>query len=194
MMEFNLLVVDDDRIYLDMVKLLFEEARVKVLCADSGEEALEIIKEKPIGLIFTDFNMPGMDGLELAVRVREIVPDARIVMTTSDQSPEIITLAMRAGISRVVAKPFDLTHILDIIDGEKKWLIDSLREAVSAYTREVHAIIAGKEEGSKKEAKPSEGTGKEEHHSKTTWMCPACGARYTGWSTLNRCSKCGYEE
>ncbi len=194
MREFNLLVVDDDRMYLNMIESLFEYTGLKALCADSGEDALEIIKEKPIGLIFTDYHMPGMNGLELAGRIREMAPDARIVMTTSDPSPEITTLAMRTGISRVTAKPFNLKHILDIIDGEKQWLNDSLREAVSAYTREVHAIIAGKEEGAKKEEKHSEGTDKEEQHSKTTWICPGCGTRYTGWSTLKRCSKCGYEE
>lgn len=119
MREFNLLVVDDNRIYLDMVKLLFEEAGLKVACVDSGEEALKMIKEKPFGLIFTDFEMPRINGIELAGRIREMLPDARIVMTTSDPSPEITTLAMRAGISRVTAKPHELKHILDIIDGEK---------------------------------------------------------------------------
>ena len=130
MREFNLLVVDDDRMYLKMIELLFKEAGLKVLCADSGEKALEIIKEKPIGLILTDFSMPGMNGLELAGRVLEMVPDARIVMTTSDPSPEVTALAMRAGISRVTAKPYKLIHVLDIIDEEKQRLIDSFNEAV----------------------------------------------------------------
>lgn len=131
MREFNLLVVDDDRMYLNMVKDLFEYAGLKVLCADSGKEALTIIKEKPIGLILTDFNMPGMNGLELAGRVLEMVPYARIRMITSDPSPEITTMAMRAGISRVTAKPCKLKEFQDIIDEEKQWLIASLREAVS---------------------------------------------------------------
>jgi len=130
MREFNLLVVDDDRMYLKMIELLFKEAGLKALCVDSGEEALGIIKEKPFGLIFTDYHMRGMNGLELAGRIREMVPDARIVMTTSDPSPEVTALAMRAGISRVTAKPYKLIHVLDIIDEEKQRLIDSFNEAV----------------------------------------------------------------
>lgn len=136
MREFNLLVVDDDRIYLNMVKELFEYAGLKVLCADSGEEALKMIKEKPFGLIFTDFDMPRMNGIELTGRILEMAPDARIVMTTSDPSPEITTLAMRAGISRVTAKPYNLKDILDIIDEEKQWLIASLREALHTQEKE----------------------------------------------------------
>lgn len=137
MREFNLLVVDDNRTYLNLVKLLFEESGFRVLCADSGEEALEIIKEKPIGLILTDFNMPGMNGLELAGRVLEMVPDARIRMITSDPSPEVTALAKRAGISRVTSKPCKLKEIQDIIDEEKQWLIASLREAVATQGKEV---------------------------------------------------------
>lgn len=137
MREFNLLVVDDNRIYLDMVKLLFEEAGLKVACADSGEEALKMIKETPFGLIFTDFDMPRMNGIVLARRIREMVPDACIVMITSDPSPEITTLAMSAGISKVTSKPHELKQILDIIDGEKQWLITSLRDAASAKGKEV---------------------------------------------------------
>ncbi|MDO8446092.1 MAG: response regulator [Deltaproteobacteria bacterium] len=137
MREFNLFVVDDNRIYLDMVKDLFEYAGLKVLCADSGKEALEIVKEKPIGLILTDFNMPGMNGLVLAGKVLEMVPDARIRMITSDPSPEVTTLAMRAGISRVTAKPCKLKEIQDIIDEEKQWLIASFREAVATQGKEV---------------------------------------------------------
>lgn len=128
MREFDLLVVDDDRIYLNMVKLLFEEAGLKVACADSGEEALKMMEERPFGLILTDFNMPRMNGIELAGRIRDMAPDARIVMTTSDPSPEITEMAMGAGISRVIAKPRKIKDVLNIINDEKQWLIESLKE------------------------------------------------------------------
>lgn len=43
----------------------------------------------------------------------------------------------------------------------------------------------------KREEEPAE-EGK--HHSMTIWICPECGTRFTGWSTLKACSKCGYTE
>lgn len=137
MREFDLLVVDDDRMYLKMIKSLFEYADIKALCVDSGEKALEMLKEKPIGLIFTDFNMPGMNGVELAGKIREVIPEARIVMTTSNPSPEVTTLAVKAGISRVTSKPCKLKEIQDIINEEKQWLVASLKEAVSTQGKEV---------------------------------------------------------
>ncbi|MEK7850945.1 MAG: response regulator [Deltaproteobacteria bacterium] len=137
MREFDLLVVDDDMRYLKMIKSLFEHEGLKVLCVDSGEEALRMMKEKPIGLIFTDYHMPGMNGVELAGKIREVIPEARMIMTTSDSSPEVTALAMKAGISKVTPKPCKLKEIQDIISEEKQWLIDSLREAVSTQGKEV---------------------------------------------------------
>jgi len=55
-------------------------------------------------------------------------------------------------------------------------------------------MMGEKKKVQKEEEKPSEGTVKEEHHVMTTWICPGCGTRYTGWSDLNKCAKCGYEE
>lgn len=55
-------------------------------------------------------------------------------------------------------------------------------------------MMGNKKKEEKEEEKPSEGTGEEEHYGMTTWICPRCGIPYTGWSTLNACSKCGYKE
>ena len=72
-------------------------------------------------------------------------------------------------------------------------MADRLSQGGCIYTRE-GSMMSDKKKEQKEEKKPSEGTGKEEHHGRITWICPGCGTRYTGWSTLNKCSKCGYEE
>lgn len=119
MREFDLLVIDDDRRYMKMIESVFEHEGLRILSAYSGEEALEIIKKKPIGMIFTDYHMPGMNGVELAGKIREVIPEARIIMITSDPSPELPALAMKAGISKVTSKPYRLKDIQDIIAEEK---------------------------------------------------------------------------
>lgn len=119
MREFDLLVIDDDRMYMKMIESVFEHEGLRILSAYSGEEALEIIKKKPIGMIFTDYHMPGMNGVELAGKIREVIPEARIIMITSDPSPELPALAMKAGILKVTSKPYRLKDIQDIIAEEK---------------------------------------------------------------------------
>jgi len=112
MKEGGILVVDDDRSILCLVRDCFRQAGIRVQCVENGEEALLKLQESRIVLMLTDLNMPGMNGLELARRARELAPDLCIVMCTASLSPEISELASRAGIAKVLGKPFIFPEIL----------------------------------------------------------------------------------
>ena len=60
----NILVVDDNRIVLELVRRILERAGFVVFCVASEEEALEQIKERTFSLMITDYDMPGLNGLE----------------------------------------------------------------------------------------------------------------------------------
>ena len=68
-------------------------------------------------MMITDFNMPGMNGLDLSRKAREIAPAMPIAMSTGDKSPKICRLAKEAGIVEVFAKPFNFEEIVAIIRG-----------------------------------------------------------------------------
>ena len=93
MEDSGVLFVDDDRDILKLATTFFESLGMAVHCAASGEEALGKVRERRFCLMVTDLNMPGLDGLQLARRVREIAPDMPVVMGTGDTSPEIARLA-----------------------------------------------------------------------------------------------------
>jgi DNA-binding NtrC family response regulator len=59
--------------------------------------------------------MPGMNGLELAEKVRAIAPNIQIIMATGHPSQELSVLAMKAGITTVLAKPVQLDALLYLI-------------------------------------------------------------------------------
>jgi two-component system, cell cycle response regulator CpdR len=111
----DILVVDDDRIMLGLVKRILEREGIVVHCVASGEEALEQIKEKTFSLMITDLNMPGLNGLELARRGLEIAPQMPIIMDTGGISPKITRQAKEIGISKVLAKPFLAKELLETI-------------------------------------------------------------------------------
>ena len=102
----DILVVDDDIILLGLFKRILEREGFVAHCVESGEEAIEQIKERTFSLMITDFNMPGLNGLELARKGMEIAPQMPIIMDTGGISPKIIRLAKEIGISKVLAKPF----------------------------------------------------------------------------------------
>ena len=115
MKEPSILIVDDDSDVLEMADYFFKEAGVEVHCVESGSRALEEIRDKSFAVMLTDFNMPGMNGLELAEKVREIAPQIRIIMATGHPSQELSDLAVKAGIVRVLAKPLHLEGLLDLV-------------------------------------------------------------------------------
>lgn len=112
MEEPSILVVDDDSDVLEMADFFFKEAGVDVHCAENGAEALEKIQGKYFAVMLTDFNMPGMNGLELAEKVRAKSPSTRIIMATGHPSRELTDLAVKAGITTVLAKPLQMEELL----------------------------------------------------------------------------------
>jgi len=111
----NILVVDDDKQILELVKLILECEGVAVHCVESGEEALEQITERTFSLMITDLNMPGLDGFELSRKGRKIAPQMPIIMNTGDTSPKTTRMAMEIGISKVLIKPFHTNEMRETI-------------------------------------------------------------------------------
>ena len=101
----NILIVDDDEYYLQLVEIIVDQAGVKAHYATNGKEAVAILKQGDFSTMITDLNMPGMDGYELAMIAREQFPDIYIVMITGDISLDVSCRAAEAGVSKVIAKP-----------------------------------------------------------------------------------------
>lgn len=125
----DILVVDDDRLVLELVKLILEREGFAAHCVASGEEAIEQIKERTFSLMITDYNMPGLNGLELAIKGMELAPQMPIIMDTGGISPKITRMAKEIGISKVLIKPFLPTELMktikDVIGAPTGWAVSA---------------------------------------------------------------------
>ena len=74
-MDRKILVVDDELAILKLLRKTFELSGYEVVTAESGEEALEILKKEEFKVMFLDLMLPGMDGLELCRKIRNDQPD-----------------------------------------------------------------------------------------------------------------------
>ena len=78
----TILVVDDEEALCGLAEEILIKHGYKVLCAENGKQALEILKTDSVDLLFSDVIMPGMDGYELASRVKKNYPDIIIQMAS----------------------------------------------------------------------------------------------------------------
>jgi len=105
-----ILVVDDYQTMVKILRNLLKQIGFEnVDSAANGAEALELIKQKPYGLVISDWNMEPMTGFELLKKVREGGTNAEVpfIMVTAESKTDNIVAARKAGVSNYLVKPFN---------------------------------------------------------------------------------------
>jgi DNA-binding NtrC family response regulator len=112
----GILFVDDDRMILDLVHEYLSEVGYRVEVVDNGVKALQMIKDHPFEIVFTDIKMPDIDGLELLSAIKEYRPETEVIIVTGHGSMESAIRAMKVGSYDYLQKPFKLNVLKTIID------------------------------------------------------------------------------
>jgi DNA-binding NtrC family response regulator len=139
MSEPRILFVDDDKDILAMVEQYLTIKGYDVSIVDNGIEAVGIVKEKQIDIVFTDYKMPEFNGLELLVAIKKYRPQTEVIIVTGYGSMESAIQAMKFGSYDYLQKPFKLDHLRMIIDRiveEKK--IEDKAQLIRKIARERH--------------------------------------------------------
>ncbi len=118
----NILIVDDEKNYPMIIGELLQEEGYSSLTASSGMEALDILNNEFVDLVLTDVNMPGMTGIQLLEKIKEINPDIPVIIMTAYGSVEKAVEAMHKGAYTFILKPF-----------ENQALIAHIGKAISVY-------------------------------------------------------------
>ncbi len=105
-MKAHLLVVDDDPRITDLVRRIFAYEGYSVAVAATGQEALDRTLERPPDLIVLDVLLPGIDGLEVARRLREAGDNVPILMLTARDAVESRVEGLAVGADDYLVKPF----------------------------------------------------------------------------------------
>ncbi|NLL13830.1 MAG: response regulator [Fibrobacter sp.] len=115
---YRILVVDDEKA-IRMMLVDFLENRYELDTADTGENALEMLKQKKYDLVISDINMPGMSGPELLKVVRKEYKGTKTALITAYNIDEYITIAKEYEISNIIPKtvPFNFAELDSLIYG-----------------------------------------------------------------------------
>jgi two-component system response regulator GlrR len=108
----KILVVDDDRNLLDLVKMRLESAKYDVATAQNEEQATEAVKGQPFDLCIVDLQLVRQDGISLMQELHSINPELPVIILTAYGSIESAVDAMKRGAYSYVTKPFDPRDLL----------------------------------------------------------------------------------
>lgn len=115
----RILVVDDFSTMRRIIKNLLKDLGLtNVIEADDGKTALPILEKGEIDFLVTDWNMPGMTGIDLlkAVRANPNLANLPVLMVTAEAKREQIILAAQAGVNGYIIKPFTAATLKEKID------------------------------------------------------------------------------
>jgi two-component system response regulator AtoC len=102
----KVLVVDDEQLVRESLRDWLTESGYEVFTAENGFQALEFIDRERMGVVLADLVMPGMDGIELMKRAKEIIPNIDVIIVTAYGSIATAISAMKEGAYDYIEKPF----------------------------------------------------------------------------------------
>jgi len=102
----KILVVDDEAVVRESLVDWLNNAGYQVFAAGDGSQAMEIVNKERIGIVIADLVMPGMDGIELMKRVKEMFPGTEVIIITAYGSIPTAIAAMKEGAYDYIEKPF----------------------------------------------------------------------------------------
>jgi DNA-binding NtrC family response regulator len=108
----TILIIDDEAAIRESLQTLLEMENYSVDCAATGEEGLNRIAERPFDLVLLDFALPDKNGLEVLREIRERDSELSIIMITAYGTVENAVLAIQAGATNFIQKPWDNEKLL----------------------------------------------------------------------------------
>ena len=116
----KILIIDDEKDFVEMFSLRLQQQGEKVSTAYSGNEALKVLGQENIDVIFLDIRMPGMDGIETLKQIKKLYPIVEVILLTGHGSTETAVEGMKLGAFDYLMKPADFEDIKIKMENARK--------------------------------------------------------------------------
>ncbi len=123
MNEFKVLLVDDEKDFLETLCKRLAKRKLDVISANSGREAISKIEETPVDVVVLDVRMPGMNGIETLKEIKKIKPSIEVIMLTAHADVQVAIEGMELGAFDYLMKPMEIDDLLYKLQDayKKKW-------------------------------------------------------------------------
>jgi len=135
----KILIVDDEPLMRNFLMEALKRKKIDVLTAEDGEKALKILAEHSFDMVITDLKMPGMTGMEVLKKIKELSPQTLVMIMTAFGSIENAVEAIKAGAFHYLIKPFSLESLMANIEKANQHIAileenSYLRQQVASYS------------------------------------------------------------
>lgn len=113
--EARILIVDDDEALCRTMALILERKGYTIATAKNGAEAIKQVEQQPFEAILMDIKMPVMDGVQAYKKIKQIRPEAVVIMMTAYALEDLVQDALQEGAFAVLNKPLDMEEVLAVI-------------------------------------------------------------------------------
>lgn len=114
--KIRVLLVDDEKDFLEPISFWLESKGYSVILANNGQQAIELLKSSHPDIIFLDINMPVMDGIEALVRIRKFNKEIPVILLTAHGDSKKTAVVRQLGISGFFPKKANLAQLTDILE------------------------------------------------------------------------------
>ena len=112
---YSLLITDDDPAQRDTLRDIFEPEGYRTLLAESGEEAIDIVRNEDVHLVLMDVNLPKLNGLETLQIVRQIRGLLPTILISANQDEGLLRKALSAHAFCVLPKPISRNAVIYVV-------------------------------------------------------------------------------
>jgi len=137
----SILVVDDELSMREFLKILLEKEGYQVTTAANASSVIDLIQDQDFDLVLSDIRMPGMGGLTLLEKIKEVNNSVPVIMITAYASPDNAVVAMKSGAFDYITKPFKVDEIIKIIKSAISATVPGKTGEVAATADSFEGII-----------------------------------------------------
>jgi DNA-binding NtrC family response regulator len=114
--KLRILVLDDEEIVVTRLKATLEKEGYVVETFTDSRHAKERIEENKFDIVVTDLKMANIDGMQLFEFVKQKYPDTKVILISGFATLKVVKDALQTGVRDVIAKPFKISQIKDLIN------------------------------------------------------------------------------
>jgi two-component system NtrC family sensor kinase len=156
----KILVIDDEKSIRLLLKISLTHKGYEVITAENGEKGIEAFEQERPPIVLTDIKMPGMDGIEVLRRIRQIDPETEVIVVTGHGAMDLAIQSLQLGASDFITKPVG-NEALSVALRRAKERLDT-RRMLKEYTNNLENMV---KEATKELSERYEYEGNLIHHS-----------------------------